>query len=237
MRNYLKWLCLFVCIIGFFMSGMIVDTIIRYSVASAFFIGFIIVYVVDGMRSKRIFNETMKNEKQINEIIRNICDSDYTFNVTCPSGIWPGMFILVLGLLCIGCLDALKKLAGSVVILFGLHAIIIAISKIGRPRLALNKAGFDTPEYGFIPWNKVEHIKLTSKTIEHVSIFFFNFHIPDLDSYRKQFGKYQAFLFQFRSKTSKQIAAVTLLDANELPETIHNIAEELMKRANTKDCV
>jgi hypothetical protein len=198
------------------MSGMIFNSTIRYSVASAFFIGFIIIFIVDGVRAKHTFDKNVKNENQVEDVIRDISNSDQTFRVTCPSGIGLGMFIMIISALLFFSFnsDLLDKSFGTVMILFGFHSVLAAIPRIGRPVLILNKSGFDTPEYGLIPWDEVELIKLTTKKIAHVPIFSFHFHVPNLDRYRHQFGNYQAFLFQFHSKTSKKIATVTLRDAN-----------------------
>ncbi len=234
MRDHLKWLYLLVCVIGFFMSGMIFNTIIRYSVASIFFVGFIIIFVFDGMRATQAFETNAINENQREGVIRDICDSGQVVKVTCPSGVGLGMFLMVFSALIFFTFnpDMWAKSFGTVMFLLSIHCVLVSIARIGRPALVLNRTGFETPEFGLIPWEEVERINLTAKNIEGTGIFQFYFHIPNLYRYRRQFWSYQAFLFQFRSKTSKKIAIVVLRDANERPAVIHNIAETLMKRAH-----
>jgi len=269
MNKTFKWLSLFGCIIGFFMSGMIFDNTIRTIVALGFFLGIVTVFIVDGLCAMRIQKEKQSEAKQRVENVlqcientesnlkvinkeklteehqiveaspRNIDDSLSDFKVTCPSGIDLGLFIFMLGSLSVMALNSgvIELLFGTVMILLGGHLILTAIPRMESGSvLILTRIGFKTPEYGLIPWAEVNGIALGRNTFDNITAFdFIVFDVPTLNSYRKQFHFYTAFIFALRSKTSRNKASVILRDANELPNVIINVAEELMKKATIKE--
>ncbi len=243
MNRFIAYLLLFICVIGFFGAGMILNTFARTVVILAFFLGIIAVFVVDRMIAWRRELEKERMEgARYEEVIGNIESTGAVLKVTISSasGLWAGFFFLIFGLLC--CLPihdgALMILGAAICFLLAFHSFIVAIPKTGRPALVLSSSGFETPEYGFIPWVEVDGIHLLPiMDLDELVRYDIIFHVPGLVRYRHQFRYYQALLFPISSKSCKKSIRVNLLESSEQPNVIRNIAEDLLKKSSGRDYV
>lgn len=241
MRKTVAYILLIFCVIGFFAAGMILNPISRTVVMLAFFAGMISVFVVDGLLARRRQQEKMRMEgNRCEEVIRDIESTGTNFKVTASSGIWIGCFFLICGLLFCLPIDRgiLIILVRAMCFLLAFHAFMIAVPRIGRPVLVLSIPGFETPEFGFIPWFEVDGVDLVALTSKGCVVgHYLVFHVPGLARYRHQFRSYQILLFPLRAKSCKEQLRVMLNGASDQPNVIRYVADELLKSSSGREYV
>lgn len=172
-------------------------------------------------------------EQRKGELIRDIGATGFVLKVHGPSGICIGLLLfIVAGLIFWPSPHDIKPLLGGAVsLLMGILFTVTAFPRIGRPVLELSISGISTPEYGHIPWSKVEGVDMVEnsyrgKILSHTLIF----HIPELDRYLNQFVAYQGFIYPFRSQVAKQQVRVMLRRSSEHPNVILDLSKELLNR-------
>jgi hypothetical protein len=220
-----------------------VNTFARTVVMLAFFAGMIAVFYIESMISRRHELEKERMEgARYDEVIGNIESIGAVLKVSASSasGIWTAFFFLIFGLLC--CLPIYDGgsmiLGGAFCFLLAFHSFMVVIPRVGRPVLVLGRSGFETPEYGFIPWFEVDGIHLLpiiwwGELVSHDIVF----HVPGLARYRHQFSSYQALLFRISSKLCKNRIRVKLLEASEQPTVIRNVADDLLQKSSGREYV
>jgi hypothetical protein len=234
-----------VCIVGFLLSGAISDTLTRRFVAVSFLVGIAAVFIVDGLHARRRSIEGKKLEgPRAEELIDLSKTKGFELKVTGSSGLAYGLFFLIFAALF--CLPIYRDVSivkgtimafgGVMMFLFGVHATFWFIPRVNRPVLVLKDGGFETPEFGFVPWLEVTGIDLVA--ISHkgsVVAHHLVFHVPGLARFRSQFKWYQAVIFGVLPRASKEKVRVLLNKTSEPPGVISTLAHELMERTTGKD--
>lgn len=140
------------------------------------------------------------------------------------SGILDGLGIIAFGVLSLyfASHGVILLISGIILLIFGLLLLLLAIPQVGKPILRLSREGFETPGFGFIPWNYVQGIDKQER--EHRGIKFspiLTFYVPDLKMFGSQFhGIHRLF-------SNKNRISLILRHTDMKPDAILSVARQL----------
>jgi len=158
--------------------------------------------------------------------------SDFTLTVHGQSGVWDGFGMIVLGVLTlsIASRDLRLLIIGAFLLLLGLLSALMALPRMGKPILTLSEKGFNTPEFGLIPWSAVQGIDKTVPTARGIKMSpVLIFYVPDLKKYKDQFHGIR------RQLHPKKRIHITLRRSDVTPEIVLSVSRRLWTKLTGRD--
>lgn len=228
------------CTVTIFAALISTSTAVRAALAAMGVLGFIIVYNWSRQISVRaILDKQQRDNARFEELKREFAAPGTPLEVTGSTGVNLSLFLIVAAAATVyfawAQRDVEAIILACMMVPIAFFLTLATVPLIGKPVITIRRDGVDTPAYGFIAWQEIDHLSLQALSSKGPPVpYLLRFTVPALAQRMNLAHPVMRLLYRMRPHARQTLVILRLTSTSESPPVIHELCLHLWKKAAEK---